>query len=190
MPRYIFLKFQQPASIAVSWLTFVSTTYLTIMKYTTLVLSIVALFLFGCSKQEAIAPITTDTGADSMKQAMKGLVEAINTNKLDDMDKYIANNMIEHASMTTRAGKLQTDWLKGIKGLVADEIKESPDNTYVIEEIVTDGNICVARTLQTRTRMTDSTGVEVPRKKYRVSTLWARWEHGKFVEVWSDGEMN
>jgi hypothetical protein len=163
------------------------------MKYTTLVLFFAALALSGCSKQESATPpgtSSTDARADSMKQAMNGIVAAINTNKLDELDKFIASDMLEHASLTAREAELQVGWLKGIKELIADEMKESPDNKYVVEDIVTEGNICVCRTLQSGTKMVDSAGVKLPKMQHRVNALWMRWENGKFVEIWDTNKKS
>lgn len=149
-------------------------------------ISLFSSFCFiGCAKKESMAD---DSRIDSMKKAARGWVEALNSHKLDDLDKYISNDVIEHTSLSAREGHLTKDWLPGIKKLIDDggNKKTDSDTKITIEDIRAEGDICVMRGFTVGTKTVDSSGVMVKKRNNKVETYWMRWENGKFVEAWWD----
>ena len=119
-----------------------------------------------------------------MKTAMKAWADAVNAGTFDELDKYLATDMIDHNSAIDREGKLEKDWLPGIKRLMMDDRKKDPGSKVTIEDMMTEGDKLVCRYVIVGTKMVDSADVKIPRKKYEATSLWARWENGKFVELW------
>lgn len=158
------------------------------MKLSTCIFSLSVVVLFGCSNKDAEPTSNEKDLADSMKAAVKGWIGVVNEQKFDDLDKYIADDIIEHESLTDRKGTHTKNVLKEMKEFAETFSKEYHDYKIEIEDMITGGNIIVVRTYETANRERDSSGVKVLTPVQKVGTMWLRWENGKFVEFWSNKE--
>lgn len=156
------------------------------MKQTLASLIIGALSIVACSKNET--HVAYNLLADSMKMAVKGWVEVVNTRNYDDLSKYVANDVIDHSSLTDRKGTLEKNYIAGFKEFAIAMRDEYPEYKIQIEDMIADGNIIAIRMYETGKRSIDSAGVKILTPVQKASTIWLRWENGKFVEYWDQRE--
>ncbi len=121
--------------------------------------------------------------ADSMKLAVKEIIEGLNSRNLDAFDKYIAQDMITHKSTLTRVGELQRNWLNDVKETILRTAAKNNDGKLIAEDIRVDGDICIVRVYRAPIKYFNPEGVEQTRGGM-VEHISARWESGKFVEYW------
>lgn len=145
------------------------------------------LFLFNaCEKQQETSSQSSSTGsrADSMKAAITATFEGLRTGNLDVLDKYFANDLIEHTSAVFRDGKIDTNWIPGLKEFITGQRAKYTNAKLEVEAICIDGDICAVRTRSIDDVKSDSVGSKTVKQKHTISTAWLRWQDGKFVESW------
>jgi predicted ester cyclase len=152
---------------------------------------VLALFLVlatGCMKKNGAA----DNGggmstADSMKAAYTAVSAAWDAGKVDEFDKYISANSIDHNLMPG-----QEPGLAGMKKMAAGMKVGFPDEKSTIEAMYVDSNILVARTSMTGTNSGPMMGMPATNKKMTdvMGIDIVRWENGKFVEHWGLFDMH
>lgn len=142
----------------------------------------------GCMKKGG----TADGGggmsaADSMKAAWTALQSDFDAGKVDEFDKYVSANMVEHNPLPG-----QGPGLDGLKKMATEMKVGFPDQKTTIDAIYVDSNILVARSSVTGTNSGPMMGMPATNKKMTgvMGINIVRWENGKFVEHWGLFDMN
>ena len=148
----------------------------------TLVLALSLVLATGCMKKEGAA----DNGggmsmADSMKAAYTAISAAWDAGKVDEFDKYISANSVDHNMMPG-----QVPGLAGMKKMAAEMKVGFPDEKSTIEGMYADSNMLVVRSTMTGTNSGPMMGMPPTNKKITgvMGIDMMRWENGKFVEHW------
>jgi predicted ester cyclase len=136
----------------------------------------------GCMKKNGAA----DNGggmsmADSMKAAYTAVSAAWDAGKVDEFDKYISVNSVDHNMMPG-----QEPGLAGMKKMAAEMKVGFPDQKSTIEDMRVDSNVLVVRSTMTGTNSGPMMGMPATNKKMTgvMGIDMMRWENGKFVEHW------
>ena len=147
----------------------------------TIVVAFAALIAAGCTKKESGADGTM-TMADSMKNAFRAEDSVGDAGKVDEFDKYITSDYIEHSPM---AG--QEPGLAGLKKLMVGYKAAFPDMKTTIEDMRVDGDVLTARETVSGTNSGPMMGMPATNKKLTGVMLieMMRWQNGKFVEHWA-----
>jgi predicted ester cyclase len=147
-----------------------------------LVLTVFLALAAGCMKKEGAA----DNGggmstADSMKAAWTAMQTAFDAGKVDEFDKYVSPNFVEHNPFPGQA-----PGLAGLKVMGTQMKAAFPDQKTTINAMYVDSNILIARSSMTGTNSGPMMGKPATNKKMtNVDGIdIARWENGKFVEHW------
>ncbi len=147
-----------------------------------LVFAFLIVLATGCMKKGG----TADNGggmstADSMKAAWTALSAAFDAAKVDEFDKYISSNMVEHNPIPG-----QEQGLAGLKKMATEMKAGMPDQKTTIEAMYVDSNMLIARSSLTATNSGPMMGMPPTNKKMTgvMGIDIARWENGKFVEHW------
>lgn len=147
-----------------------------------LVFTVFLVLTAGCMKKEGAA----DNGAgmstaDSMKAAWTALQTAWDAGNVDEFDKYVSPNFVEHNPFPG-----QEPGLAGLKKMAAGMKAGFPDEKTTIDQILVDSNMLVARSSVTGTNSGPMMGMPPTNKKMTgiMGIDMARWDNGKFVEHW------
>src|SRR5437870_1544836 len=152
------------------------------MKFRLFILFLCAVFsAAGCMKKEsAMADQAANSRADSMKAAYKAVSNAWDAGKVDEFDKYITANSVDHDAMPG-----QKPGLEGLKEMVKMMHTAYPDMKSTIDYIGVDGDILTARYHMAGTNSGPMMGMPATNKKVNVEGVdMVKWENGKFVEHW------
>jgi predicted ester cyclase len=147
----------------------------------TFVLALSLVMATGCMKKDG----ATDNGgmstADSMKAAYTAVSAAWDAGKVDEFDKYISANSVDHNMMPG-----QEPGLAGMKKMAAEMKVGFPDEKSTIDGMYVDSNILVVRSTMTGTNSGPMMGMAPTNKKIAgvMGIDMMRWENGKFVEHW------
>jgi predicted ester cyclase len=154
----------------------------------TLVFAVSLLLSVGCMKKNGAA----DSGggmsaADSMKAAYTAVSAAWDAGKVDEFDKYISANSIDHNLMPG-----QEPGLAGMKKMATGMKAGFPDEKSTIDAMYVDSNILVVRSSMSGTNSGPMMGMPPTNKKMTnvMGIDMVRWENGKFVEHWGLFDMN
>jgi predicted ester cyclase len=147
----------------------------------TLILAISLVLATGCMKKEGAADNGGMSTADSMKAAYTAISAAWDAGKVDEFDKYVSANSIDHSMMTG-----QEPGLAGMKKMAAEMKVGFPDEKSTIDGMYVDSNILVARFTMNATNSGPMMGMPPTNKKITdvMGIEMMRWENGKFVEHW------
>jgi len=150
------------------------------IKRVTIVFAFAALFATGCMKNNSAGSGMSAT-ADSMKAAYTATAAAWDAGKVDEFDKYMSTNTVEHQTMPG-----QEPGLAGVKKMALMLHAAFPDMKTTIQDMRVDSNILVARFTMSGTNSGAMMGMPATNKKMTdVGGIdWVRWENGKFVEHW------
>ncbi len=153
----------------------------------TLVFAVSLLLSVGCMKKNGAADNGTMSTADSMKAAYTALSAAWDADKVDEFDKYVSTNMVEHNPFPG-----QEPGLAGLKKMASGMKAGFPDQKTNIDAMYVDSNILVARSSMTGTNSGPMMGMPATNKKMTnvMGIDMVRWENGKFVEHWGLFDMN
>ncbi len=151
------------------------------MKLYISILALGAMFLaVGCQKKEGAADSSSSAKADSMKAAYKAVSEAWDAGKVDEFDKYITANSVDHNAMPG-----QKPGLAGMKEFAAQLKTAFPDMKSTIDDIRVDGDMLVARFTMTGTNSGPMMGMPATNKKVSVMGIdEVKWDNGKFTDHW------
>ncbi len=150
-----------------------------------------ALFLVlttGCMKKNGAADSNGGMSmADSMKAAYTAVSAAWDAGKVDEFDKYISTNSIDHNLMPG-----QEPGLAGMKKMASEMKAGFPDEKSTIEGMYVDSNMLIVRSTMTGTNSGPMMGMPATNKKMSnvMGIDMVRWENGKFVEHWGLFDMN
>ena len=151
------------------------------MKYVaSLLLSL--FFLSACGKDDAGATkdASTQAGIDSMKANMQAVYEIMGSGNLDELDKYIAADFVEH-----QLAPGYPEGLEGMKKFMTDLRVAYPDMKMTVEDIVAEGDQMAIRFRMTGTNTGDFMGMKATGKSVNVEGVdWIRVKDGKGVEHW------
>ena len=125
--------------------------------------------------------------ADSMKAAWTALQTAFDAGKVDEFDKYVSTNMVEHNPMPG-----QGPGLAGLKAMAAGMKVGFPDQKSTIDDMRVDSNMLIVRSSMTGTNSGPMMGMPPTNKKMTdvMGIDMMRWENGKFVEHWGLFDMH
>jgi predicted ester cyclase len=146
-----------------------------------LVLALFLVLATGCMKKNGAADNGGMSTADSMKAAYTALSAAWDAGKVDEFDKYISANSVDHSMMQG-----QEPGLAGMKKMAAAMKVGFPDEKTTIEGMYVDSNILVARFTMNATNSGSMMGMPPTNKQITgvMGIEMMRWENGKFVEHW------
>jgi predicted ester cyclase len=147
-----------------------------------LVLALFLVLTTGCMKKNGATDSSGGMStADSMKAAYTAISAAWDAGKVDEFDKYISANSIDHNMMPG-----QEPGLAGMKKMAAGMKVGFPDEKSTIEDMRVDSNILVVRSTMTGTNSGPMMGMPPTNKKITgvMGIDMMRWENGKFVEHW------
>lgn len=146
-----------------------------------LVCAIGAVFAAGCMKKEGGAAAGANATADSMKAAYKAVSDAWDAGKVDEFDKYVATNSVDHDAMPG-----QKPGLEGMKEFAKMMHSWFPDMKSTIEDMRVDGDVLTARYSMSGTNSGSMMGMPATNKKVDAIKGFdqVRWQNGKFVEHW------
>ena|ERR1700733_11124586 len=145
-----------------------------------IVVAFVALFATGCMKNNS-ASSGSNAAADSMKAAYTSFSAAWDAGKVDEFDKYMAVNGVDHNLMMG-----QEPGLAGLKKFAAGLHTAFPDMKTTIEDMRVDSNILTVRFRVTGTNSGPMMMMPATNKKITdiMGIDQCRWENGKFAEHW------
>jgi predicted ester cyclase len=146
-----------------------------------LVLAISLALATGCMKKEGAANSGGMSTADSMKAAYTALSAAWDAGKVDEFDKYVSANSVDHTMMHG-----QEAGLAGMKKMAAEMKVGFPDEKSTIDAMYADSNMLIARFTITGTNSGPMMGMPPTNKKITdvMGIEMMRWDNGKFVEHW------
>jgi steroid delta-isomerase-like uncharacterized protein len=153
------------------------------MKHLLALLAISSVLLSSCMKKEGG---TSDAmmRSDSMKNAnitiYRTTTDLMNSGKMDDLTKYIADNYTEHQMMPG-----QKPGLAGLKEMMTNMHSAFPDMKFTINKVIADSNTVWAQFTMTGTNSGAFMGMPATGKKVNVDGVdIIRFENGKAVEHW------
>ncbi len=140
------------------------------------------LLLASCGKKGGDGMATANNAkADSMKTAYKAMSEACDAGKVDEFDKYVSANSVDHDAMPG-----QKPGIAGLKDMASMMKAAYPDMKSTIEDMRVDGDVLTVRSKVSGTNSGAMMGMPPTNKK--ISDVGGidqmRWENGKFVEHW------
>ncbi len=140
-----------------------------------------ALLMASCGKKDGGMPTASNSKADSMKTAYKAISDAWDSGKVDEFDKYIAANAVDHEAMPG-----QKPGVAGVKEMATMMKTSYPDMKSTIEDMRVDGDVLTVRYKTSGTNSGSMMGMPPTNKKMTdVGGIeMMRWENGKFVEHW------
>jgi predicted ester cyclase len=102
----------------------------------------------------------------------------VNHRRLDDLDQFLAADVVEHAPARTVG-------LEAARQTLADWLAAFPDLHLTIEDLVVDGDRLMARLTATGTHRGQLTGLAPTDRRVRVS-IFEAWSvpHGRCIERW------
>src|SRR2546421_13022897 len=98
------------------------------------------LALIGCQKKEGAADSSNSARADSMKNAYKAVSDAWDAGKVEEFDKYVSANSVDHNAMPG-----QKQGVAGMKEFATQLKTAYPDMKSKIEDRRVDGDVLTAR---------------------------------------------
>ena len=140
-----------------------------------------SMIVAGCAKKDSGAAAGGMTMADSMKAAYKAVSDAWDAGKVDEFDKYISANSVDHDAMPG-----QKQGLEGMKEFAKMMHGWFPDMKSTIEDMRVDGDVLTARFKMSGTNSGSMMGMPATNKKIDgVNGIdQVRWQNGKFTEHW------
>lgn len=144
-----------------------------------------ALLLFSCSKgggsnAAADAAMKADSIRKGNIDAYMKVTDMLNTGKMDDLGKYIAESFTEH-----QVWPGQKPGLAGMKESMTQMRTAYPDMKFTINSITADSNMIWALSTMTGTNSGPMMGMPPTNKKINVQAVdIVRLENGKCVEHW------
>ena len=137
--------------------------------------------LLSTSLGLALTPMAQAATADYKGIVMHFYDDVLSQGKLDQADKYLAMNAIEHdpsADPKLSAIDNLKAWLKMFRGAF-------PDLKITIEDVITEGDRVVVRSRMTGTNTGEFMGMKATGKKIDIEGVdIMRIADGKFVEHW------
>ena len=103
------------------------------------VLLFISCLLISCNKKEAGASdssLKVDSNSLKAKASMEGVYAAFNSGKLDELDKYIAADYIEHSPDPG-----QKPGLAGLKESITGFRAAYPDLKFSSEKMIVEGDV-------------------------------------------------
>ena len=147
-----------------------------------MILAACAVFVMaGCAKKESASTDSSKNAkADSMKAAYTAMSTAWDAGKVDEFDKYITANSVDHDAMPG-----QKPGIAGLKEMASMMKVAYPDMKSTIDYIGVDGDILTARYHMAGTNSGPMMGMPATNKKVNVEGVdFVKWENGKFTEHW------
>ncbi len=140
------------------------------------------LLLASCGNKSGDGMATANNAkADSMKTAYKAISDAWDAGKVDEFDKYVAANAVDHDGMPG-----QKPGIAGMKEMASMMKAGYPNMKSTIEDLRVDGDVLTVRYKVSGTNSGAMMGMPPTNKK--MSDVGGydqmRWENGKFVEHW------
>ena len=143
--------------------------------------SLAAMLMAGCAKKDGAAgDAGANAKADSMKTAYKAIAVAWDAGNVDEFDKYMTVNSVDHNAMSG-----QKPGLAGMKEMAKMLKAGYPDEKSTIEDMRVDGDNLIVRFHMTGTNSGPMMGMPATGKKINIMGIdWLKWENGKFTEHW------
>lgn len=146
---------------------------------------LVALLFSACNKGGSNPAADAALRADSLRKAniegYTSVMTMINSGKMDDIGKFVADNMVEHQKMSPD----QKDGIAGMKEMMTEMRAAYPDFKFTVHEITADTNMVWARFTMTGTNSGPMMGMPATNKQISVDGVDVlRIENGKAVEHW------
>jgi predicted ester cyclase len=133
-------------------------------------------------KESAMADQSANPRADSMKNAYKAVSTAWDAGNVDEFDKYVSVNSVDHNAMPG-----MKPGLAGMKEFAKVLKTAYPDMKSTIEDMRADGDVLTVRFAVTGTNSGPMHG-GMPATNKKMTGVeginMMRWENGKFVESW------
>lgn len=157
------------------------------MKHLLALLCISSVLLVSC-KKEAATTDTTAVKADSAKQAniasYNSVMTIFNSGKMDDLNKYIAEDYKEH---TPWPG--QKPGLAGLKEGMTEFRTAFPDMKFTVKDITSDGDMIWAHYNMSGTNTGAFMGMPATGKKVDVNGMeLVKLTNGKCTDHWNYDE--
>ena len=123
----------------------------------------------------------TKAHADSVKASIEAVYSIMSSGgNLDDLDKYIAADFVEHQKMPG-----YPDGLEGLKKMMGDFHAAYSDLKTTVVDVIVDGDKAAAIYHMTGTNTGDFMGMPATNKTFDIHGIdWMRFENGKSVEHW------
>jgi len=157
------------------------------MKHLFALLCISSLLLSSCMKKEGGMDAAMKA-ADSVRNyniaGYHAVNDMFNSGKMDDLGKYIADNMVDHQMMPG-----QKPGLAGMKEVMTGFRAAFPDLKFTTNHITADSNMIWAQYTMTGTNTGPFMGMPATGKSVKIDGMdLIRLENGKCVEHWGYDE--
>ena len=157
------------------------------MKHLLVLLCISSVLLSSCMKKDT-ASSDAAMKADSVKNynisGYRAVNDMLSSGKMDDLGKYIADNMVDHQMMPG-----QKPGLAGMKETMMGFHAAFPDLKFTTNHITADSNMIWAQYTMTGTNTGSFMGMPPTGKSIKVDGMdLIRLENGKCVEHWGYDE--
>ncbi len=121
---------------------------------TSIFVAVFAIALVGCELEEPVDPAVPeeptepeeeevaqeDEQLEANKEVVQQAIQAVSDGNLDELDRYIAEDVVDHGAMPG-----QPQGLEGVRQTYAQVHQSFEDLTIEVEEMVAEGNLVAAR---------------------------------------------
>lgn len=140
-----------------------------------------ALLIAACGENNAGEKAAAKAHADSVRASITAVYDLMSSGgNLDELDKYIAADFVEHQKMPG-----YPDGLEGLKKMMADFHAAYSDLKTTVVDVIVEGDKAAAIYHMTGTNTGPFMGMPATNKTFDIHGVdWMRFENGKSVEHW------